>query len=192
MTVDRHGQQMTDTGVEAAGHLERALDALLFFRPEVVRECAAAVAAAPGSPLAQVFAAYLGLLGTEERDAAAAHEKFGRFRAGLDRASVTPRALAHVDAVSAWLAGDLHEAGRVLGEVSVACPRDALALMVGHQLDFLTGDAVRLRDRVGGVLSAWDEEDPHHGPLLGMYAFGLEEAGHYDRSEVVGLAAVAA
>lgn len=192
MTTDRHGHPMTDTGEEAARHLEDALDALLFFRPEVVEHAVAAVRAAPDSPTANVFSAYLGLLGTEPEDAAKASERFERFRAQLDRASATPRERAHVDAVSAWLAGDIHQAGRVLGDVVVAHPHDALALAVGHQIDFFTGDAARLRDRVGGVLSAWDDDDPHHGPLLGMYAFGLEEAGHYDRSEQVGLAAVAA
>ncbi|WTW93012.1 tetratricopeptide repeat protein [Streptomycetaceae bacterium NBC_01309] len=192
MTADRHGQPMTETGDEAAEHLERALDALVFFRPEVGRETSAAVAAAPRSPLAQVFSAYLGLLGTEESDAAEARERFGRFRADLDRAAATPRELAHVDAASAWLDGDLRTAGRVLGDLVVAHPHDLLALSVGHQIDFFTGDAGRLRDRVGGVLSAWDEHDPHHGTLLGMYAFGLEESGHYDRSEQVGLAAVEA
>ena len=53
------------------------------------------------------------------------------------------------------------------------------------------GTPQRLRDRVGGALHAWDEDDPHHGPLLGMYAFGLEESGHYERAEEVGLAALA-
>lgn len=192
MTADRHGHAMTDTGEEAAGHLERAWDALLFFRPAMVEASAAAVGAAPRSPLAQSLAAYLGLLGTEEKEAAEARAKFDRFRSAFDRTAATPRERAHVDAASAWLAGDIHQAGRVLGELTVAYPRDVMALAVGHQIDFFTGDAVRLRDRVGGALSAWDPADPHYGPLTGMYAFGLEESGHYDRSEEVGLAAVAA
>ena len=42
MTTDRHGHRMTDTGAEALEHYERALDDLLFFRPDVARHAQAA------------------------------------------------------------------------------------------------------------------------------------------------------
>lgn len=182
---------MTDTGAEALTHYEQALDDLLFFRPRIMETVRSVLAAAPQSVLGQTLAAYLGVLGTEERDAVAAREGFLRFRSGLDPERLTSRERMHLAAATAWLDGDIHGAGRILGDISIAFPRDALALFAGHQRDFLTGDAQRLRDRVGGALDAWDEDDPHHGPLLGMYAFGLEESGHYEHAEEVGLAALA-
>ncbi|MGW7486575.1 tetratricopeptide repeat protein [Streptomyces sp. NPDC054786] len=191
MTADRHGHPMSDTGAEALGHYEQALDDLLFFRPRIAETSQAVLAASPRSVMGQTLAAYLGVLGTEEKDAAAARDRFVRFRSGLDTERLTPRERMHVAAATAWLDGDLHGAGRTLGDLTVAFPRDVLALFAGHQRDFLTGDAQRLRDRVGGALDVWDEDDPHHGPLLGMYAFGLEESGHYERAEEVGLAALA-
>ncbi|MFG2827480.1 tetratricopeptide repeat protein [Streptomyces sp. NPDC048434] len=191
MTADRHGHPMSDTGAEALGHYEQALDDLLFFRPRIAETSQAVLAASPRSVMGQALAAYLGVLGTEEKDAAAARDRFVRFRSGLDTERLTPRERMHVAAATAWLDGDLHGAGRTLGDLTVAFPRDVLALFAGHQRDFLTGDAQRLRDRVGGALDVWDEDDPHHGPLLGMYAFGLEESGHYERAEEVGLAALA-
>lgn len=190
MTADRHGHRMSGTGAEALAHYEQALDDLLFFRASVADEARSALAAAPRSPMAHALAAYLGVLGTEEKDAAAAREVFTRFRATVDEDSLTPRERMHLAAAAVWLDGDMGGAGRILGDLSVAHPRDALALFAGHQHDFLTGDAQRLRDRVGGALGAWDADDPHHGPLLGMYAFGLEESGHYERAEEVGLAAL--
>ncbi|MFI6977843.1 tetratricopeptide repeat protein [Embleya sp. NPDC050154] len=189
-TVDRHGLELSGMGPEAVRHYERALDALLFFRPEVSTEVEAALLADPNAPMANVFAAYLGLLGTESVDAAAANERYAAFVPTPTR--VGAREVAHMRAAEAWLAGDIHRAGDILHELVVAYPRDALALLVGHQIDFLTGDALRLRDRVGGALSAWDRDDPHYGPVLGMAAFGLEETGHYARSEEAGSAAVAA
>lgn len=190
MEMDRHAHVLSGTSDEAARHYERALDALLFFRAEVADEAQAMVAASPGSAMAHVFGAYLGLLGTEEKDAADARRSFSAFRASVDPAGLSPRESMHAAAAEKWLDGDMSRAGEILGEISTEFPRDALALAVGHQIDFFTGDAQRLRDRIGGALSAWDHDDPHFGPLLGMYAFGLEETGHYGHAEEIGLQAV--
>ncbi|MFI5801969.1 tetratricopeptide repeat protein [Streptomyces sp. NPDC051561] len=190
MTVDRHQLTMSGTGRDGVQHYEDALDALLFFRPEVVDRAADVLRVSPDAPLGHALHAYLAVLGTEERDTAAARAPFARFRGALDETRITPRERLHLAAAGACLDGDLHGAARLLDELSVGWPRDALALLAGHQLDFLTGDAGRLRDRIGGALSAWDQEDPHYGPLRGMYAFGLEESGHYEQAQEAGLDAL--
>ncbi|MFK4069772.1 tetratricopeptide repeat protein [Streptomyces sp. NPDC029674] len=190
MADDRHGHPMSRTSTEAVDHYEQALEHLLLFRPEVADASRRMLAAAPRSVMGHVLAAHLGLLGTEEKDAADARAAFERFTEHVHRGETTPRERMHVAAATSWLRGDIHHAGRVLGEISVEYPRDVLALAVGHQIDFFTGDAPRLRDRIGGALSAWDTADPHYGPVLGMYAFGLEEAGHYEQARDTGLAAL--
>ncbi|MGN9842100.1 tetratricopeptide repeat protein [Nonomuraea sp. H19] len=190
MTHDQHGLAMTGAGAAAARHYDRAIDELLHLRVEVDAEANAALAESPDFPMGNVLMAYLGLLTTEAEDARAARVRFGAFRGRIDESSLLPRERAHLAAVQALLDGDFLTCGRLLGEIAVAHPRDALALAAGHQIDFFTGDARSLRDRIGGALNAWREEDPHFGHVLGMYAFGLEEAGHYDRSEEVGLRAV--
>ncbi|HEY9367744.1 tetratricopeptide repeat protein [Streptomyces sp.] len=190
MANDRYGHDLYNGTSEAAAHLDRAVEDLLFFRPEVVGAVDDLLQVAPVSPVAQAFAAYLGVLGTEPADAAAARRRFDGFAAGLDLTRLPPRDRLHVAAAASLLAGDLRRGSVLLEELTMAYPRDALALFVGHQLDFLTGDALRLRDRIGGVLSAWEADDPHRGPLLGMYAFGLEESGHYTHARETGSAAV--
>ncbi|MDV5143963.1 tetratricopeptide repeat protein [Streptomyces sp. SBC-4] len=190
MVTDQYGNPLHECTQETAAHLDRAVDSLLHFSPEVEQAVDDALESAPTSPLAHSFAAYLGALGTEQGDALAARRRFDRYAAGVDVSSLPVRERLHVAAAGAWLAGDLLRAGGLLEELSLVCPRDALALAVGHQLDFFTGDSVRLRDRIGGALSAWDAADPHRGLVLGMYAFGLEESGHYRLAEEAGLAAV--
>ncbi|MFI8930553.1 tetratricopeptide repeat protein [Streptomyces sp. NPDC053474] len=183
---------MTDTGAAAVRHYERALEDLLFFREEVSGQAGAVLKASPRCALGHVLRAYLGLLGTEEKDAAQAAEAFTAFRREVPLEGLSVREQMHVQAAACWLGGDLHRAGRLLGDLVVAHPHDVLALAVGHQIDFFTGNAVLLRDRIGGALAAWDREDPHYGLLQGMYAFGLEECGHYALAEQVGLEAVEA
>src|SRR5262249_44687508 len=86
--------------------------------------------------------------------------------------------------------GRWRAAARALEDVSVAAPRDALALQVGHQLDFFTGEARMLRDRIARALPAWNERLPGFHALLGMHAFGLEECADYARAEAQGRCAV--
>jgi tetratricopeptide (TPR) repeat protein len=189
MATDQHGLELTG-GATAVAHYDRAIHELLHFRPEVVDEARAAVTDEPGFPLGNLLRTYLRLLSSDPEDAAGARVRFDELRSRVELVRLLPRERAHVDAVTAWVAGDLRRAGRILRDITTEYPRDALALAAGHQIDFFTADATTMRDRVGGALTAWHEGDAHYGTMLGMYAFGLEEAGHYDRSEDVGRRAV--
>ena len=190
MGEDAQGLEVSSTSGTSLARYDAAIRELFFFREGVVAQTAAALAEDPLAPMPNVLAAYLALLGTEPADVAAAGQRFARFLDGTGGRALLPREQAHVDTVRVWLAGDIHGAGARLAALTVACPRDALALFTGHQIDFFTGDARSLRDRIGGALSAWRPDDPYYGHLLGMYGFGLEEAGHYDRSEHIALQSV--
>ncbi|MFF3439999.1 tetratricopeptide repeat protein [Streptosporangium sp. NPDC002721] len=190
MHADEHGLPVSAAGATAVRHYDDAIHELLHFRAAVDERTAAALAEDPDLPLANALSAYLGLLTTEPAETRNAGERFRAYLRRTDISRLLPRERAHVEAVGALLRGDLLTGGAVLARITEEHPRDALALIVGHQIDFFTGDARSLRDRVGGALTAWHEDDRHHGHLLGMYAFGLEEAGHYDRAEDVGLRAV--
>ena len=190
MVTDQHGLATSTADVESVRQYDAAIDHLLHFRPAVMGALAASLDSDPSSAISQVLQVYLGLLGTEPDDAKAARSTFEAWRTEYGATSLTPREQQHVAAAQDWLDGNMAAAGSRLRLLTGEFPRDALALIAGHQIDFFSGDATSLRDRVGGALSAWSEDDSHYGHLLGMYAFGLEEAGHYDRSEDVGLRAV--
>src|SRR5690606_40214588 len=95
-----------------------------------------------------------------------------------------------VAAVGHIVRGEFKAAGRILQDVSVAQPRDGLALQAGQLIDFLVGDSRMLRDRIARALPDWSPSQPDYHAVLGLLAFGLEETGHYARAEAAGRKAV--
>jgi hypothetical protein len=186
-TTDRLGHPLTTGHPSSAERYDQAVAALLRFGNGVAEAWDATVVDDPGFALGQIGRAYLRCLSSERLDAADAGKILDELGA---RDGLTDRERRHLAAARAYAAGDLHGAREELALLSVSYPRDALALAVGHQLDFFCGDALTLRDRVGRVLLAWDAADPDYGFVLGMYAFGLEECGLYPQAEETGLAAL--
>jgi hypothetical protein len=190
MAVDGRGLEMTGSAAAVAAY-DRAIDHLIRFRPEVM-DVSAEAAEDWGCVLAGVLGAYLVLMSTEAGAVAGAGQALAAAPAsdGPAAASLLPRERAHLAAARRWAAGDMTGAGALLAEISVRWPRDLMALAVGHQVDFFTGDAVNLRDRIGRALGAWHDDDRQAGFLHGMYAFGLEECNLYGQSADVGQRAV--
>nr|WP_287246718.1 tetratricopeptide repeat protein [Mesorhizobium sp.] len=145
-----------------------------------------AIAEDPGFVMAHVFKGYLFGLATE-REAAAVAKTCHETALPL---AATPREQAHVAALGHLAAGRWHEAARLLEDIAIEFPLDALALQSGHQIDFFTGNARMLRDRIGRALPSWQSGMPGYHAILGMQAFGLEEMGDYARAEKLGRMAV--
>jgi len=88
----------------------------------------------------------------------------------------------HAAAARFWLDGDVVHAALGYEDLLRDYPRDRLALLVAHSLDFRLGRCDMLRDRVARILPHWDARDAEYGYVLGMHAFALEETGNYDRA----------
>ena len=183
---DSLGLELTGATSAALEHYERSLHELQCFIGDPVGSVEQAIAAAPGFVMAHVLKGYLYGLATEREATAAAAETC----ATAQKLGGTSRETAHVAALGKLVAGGWHEAGATLEDISIAYPRDALALQAGHQIDFFTGNARMLRDRIARALPEWSEGMPGHHALLGMHAFGLEETGDYARAEAAGRRAV--
>jgi hypothetical protein len=110
--------------------------------------------------------------------------------ATLDSLALNDREAAHAAAVKAWLEGRWHTASQALDTLLIQWPTDMLALVMGHLIDFFTGNAHNLRDRVGRSLPSFDSDDPRASFAKGLQAFGFEESGDYVRAEVAGLEAL--
>ena len=190
MLADTQGNQTSTSSQEAVQWLEDALDCFLHFRGSILEGIVGALAADPDFALAHALDGYLGVLATEPQDAARARERFDVFVSRLNPTRLLERERMHLKAADTLLNGDFHTAGAILEEITTQYPRDLLALAVGHQLDFFTGNSRMLRDRIGAVMHAWTPSDTNYANLMGMLAFGLEEMHQHDRAFEVGLEAV--
>nr|WP_246682671.1 hypothetical protein [Mesorhizobium sp. B3-2-1] len=173
----------TQGGLSSYG---RAVHELQCFIGDPVNSVDRAIAQDPGFVMAHVFKGYLFGLATEPEATAVAracHE------AALPLAA-TPRERAHVSALGHLANGRWHQASDILRDIAIDFPLDAVALQVGHQVDFFTGNARMLRDHIARALPSWRTDMPGYHAILGMQAFGLEEMGEYAQAERLGRSAV--
>ncbi len=184
---DAHGNPVVGDAAAVEAY-DRAADAFVRFSPEVVPAMVALTRDHPDFAMGHVLSGFVALTSTDAPDVPRARRAVEQIEAiDLDG---DERALAHRDALAAWAGGDWRGAARRLDDLLLRWPADLLALQVGHGLDFYLGDAANLRDRVGRSLHAFDPAHPHQAFVRGMFAFGLEESGHYEQARSQGLAAL--
>ncbi|MCE9657578.1 MAG: hypothetical protein K8R60_03395 [Burkholderiales bacterium] len=186
--VDARGCAISGATPAAADGFERALAALLAWRTGAEEQIAATLQEAPRFVMAHVLQAWLLACSRDPHRVAAAGASFARATA----LAANERERAHLAALAAVLADNYELAKARLGTLLGQEPRDPLALHAAHSFDYVTGDTLRLRDRVAAVLPAWSGDLPGHHALLAMHAFGLEECGEHAHAEQVAHAALAA
>ena len=184
--VDGAGYPVTGATAESLTGLEQAEAQLRCLIEDPVATLNEALALAPGMAMGHLMLGWLHLLGTEADAVAVARSSAEAARPLVG----TARERQHLAALDALVDGRWHRASQLLEDLTIAWPHDALALQVGHQIDFFTGSARLLRDRIARALPLWDQGRPGYHALLGMYAFGLEENGQYDAALQAGERAV--
>jgi len=184
--TDLQGNTLSGAGGDSLVHYETALHGLRCFIGDPVGEAEAAIRLDPDFVMAHVFKGYVYALSTEASAMPVAKACFEAAAA----LPATAREKAHIAALGHLASGRWQAAGQVLEDIAIEHPRDALALQAGHQVDYFTGNARMLRDRIARALPAWDAAMPGYHAVLGMHAFGLEETGDYARAEAQGRRAV--
>jgi hypothetical protein len=179
MTTNSLDLALSGADQASLAQFEAALADLQCYRNDPVAGAEAALALSPDFTMAHVLRAWLHLLGTEPAGLAIARESL----AAAAALPCTTREQGHIAALGHLVEGRWHEAGRVLEDVTIETPRDALALLAGHQIDFFTGHSRMLRDRIARALPAWSPGMSGYHSVVGMHAFGLEETGDYAAAE---------
>lgn len=186
MATDRHGLNLTGASGRAAELYQRAIDAFHCYAGQPFKLLNQATDDSPGFVMAYLTKAYLTAIGSDTSTRRLATTAFAAAR-GLP---ADAREAAHRMAVEHLLNDRIRAAGRILEDISIAHPRDTLALQAGQTIDFMTGDSRMLRDRIGRVLPAWSEGMDGYHAILAMHAFGLEETGSYAQAERAGRRAI--
>jgi hypothetical protein len=183
---DSLGNQYSGASSAGLEHFEHGLRLLQCYIGDPLSTADGAISEAPEMTMAHVLRAWLLLLSTE----AAALPIARRSWEAASKLPANERERGHLAAIHHLIEGRWHDAARTLEDVTIVHPRDALGLLVGHQLDFFTGQSRMLRDRIARALPAWHERLPGYHSLLGMHAFGLEECADYAQAESAGRRAV--
>ena len=189
MATDKLGLEFTAALPETVGAFNDAMDDYMLFSGEPVGNLLATAEVDPDFAMGYCLTGCLRLFG----GVSAAHPRINlELRAARARRSrVSAREQAHIDAFECAAGGEMSGAGQMWDGILADFPHDMMAAKCAHEAYYLVGEAERMRQSVQNILPAWDEGVPYYGYLLGMGAFGLEEAGDYAKAEDMGRQAFA-
>jgi len=188
LSHDHHGNALSGASHSTAEAYSQAVSLFSLYSGDPVGAADAIIREQPDCVMAHALQAWLYLLGTDPAGIPVARHTIEQAKA----LPATERERGHLAALSHLAEGRWYDASRVIEDVAIENPRDLLALIAGHQLDFFTGNARLLRNRISRALPAWSPDMASHHALLGMHAFGLEENGEYALAEKQGRAALEA
>jgi tetratricopeptide (TPR) repeat protein len=179
--TDRFGAPVSHGNQAEIDTLNGAAVQMLRYAPDPTGMASALLESAPDFVMARCFLARAYLTASDKRRRPLLVEQYDELTKRAHLAN--DREAGHIEALGLWLKGDFLGASHKYGEVLGRYPRDLIALQYGHQTDFLLGQATSTRDRPARALPHWSEADEDYSYVLGMRAFGLEEAGHYAEAE---------
>jgi len=187
MPHDLHDLPIT-TSPEAGAAFDRTVLAYLKYRFDTPEHLKRTLAADPEFALAHCLKGYFAMLAYNQASVPRAVEAARAAR--THGAHATARERAHVEALDAWIAGDLDRMLAVWEQILAEYPTDVLALRLAHFNNFWLGRPRDMAASVERVLPKWGRDLAGYGTLLSCRAFALEECGDYAGAEPAGRAAI--
>jgi tetratricopeptide (TPR) repeat protein len=184
MRKDLHGLAISTASDEASAAFERTVMAYLKYRADTPEHLERALAADPDFALANCLQGYFAMTSFKQANVAMAQQAARKARARAAKA--TARERAHVDALDAWIAGDLDRTLSIWKQILGEHPRDVLAFRLAHFVNFWLGRPQAMRASAEGVRPHWGRELPGYGTLMSCLCFAREECGDYASAEPAG------
>jgi tetratricopeptide (TPR) repeat protein len=188
MQHDSHGLTISTSSAEAAAAFHRCVESYLKARVDLRDHLAAMLKADPEFGFAQCLKGYFVMLLDKQAAVPVAAEAAKAARNLIGPA--TQRERMHVDALDAWVAGDLRRALAVWEEILLTHPTDVLAFRFAHYKYFWTGRRHDMLASVERIAPKWGRELSGYGPMQGCLCFAHEECGNYDEAERAGRLAI--
>ena len=189
MSKDSRGMPVTGADAFALARYEVALEQFQGYVGDPLATIDEALQSSPSFIAGHLLKALVLYTLAERKFVPLANEALEAARLHDSRANDRERGL--IAATGLLVNGEWHAGCAAIDRVLASYPRDALALQVGHLMDFFRGDALNLRNRISRVLPYWDKSVPGYSYVLGMHAFGLEEMNQYPEAEATALRALA-
>ena len=184
MLRDQHGLTISTSSPEGAAGFERTLRAYLKYRADAPQHLAQTLAADPELGLAHCLGGYFAMLSYRLANVPVAVEAARTARAMTLNA--TARERAHVDALDAWIAGDIDRSLAIWNGIVAQHPMDLLAFRLAHFNNFWLGRPEAMRASAEQVLPKWDRDLPGYGTILSCRSFANEECGNHTVAERTG------
>jgi tetratricopeptide (TPR) repeat protein len=188
MRKDAHGLSISTSSAEAAAAFDRTIAGYLKARLDTRDHLTGLLQADPEFALAYCLKGYLAMLLYKQAALPAAAEAARTARRLTAKA--TAREQMHVDALDAWVAGDLDRLLAIWEAILAEHPTDVLAFRLAHFKYFWTGRACDMLASVERIAPKWGRELPGYGTMLGCRCFALEECGDYAAAEPAGREAI--
>jgi hypothetical protein len=188
MLQDQHGLAISTLSTEAAASFDRTILGYLKFRADTPQHLARTLAADPEFGLAHCLAGYFTMLSYKLANVPVAAEAARTARAMTIKA--TARERAHVEALDAWIAGDIDRTLTIWDDIVTEHPMDVLAFRLAHSNNFWLGRREAMRASVEQVFPNWEPDMPGYGTILSCRCFANEECGNYAAAEPSGRTAL--
>jgi tetratricopeptide (TPR) repeat protein len=187
---DQRGISYTAANQTAVEHFDATMTEYVHFGTETGTKLKQTLAADPDFAMAHVLRGCFMQLFCIPALTEKAKQSLAKARDAGQSSGIDERERRHIEALNAWLQGDMGGALDHWEAILLDHPLDMLAIKLSQFVSFYLGDSRKLRDSIARILYAWDENVPGHPNVLGMYAFGLEESGDYAAAERNGKLAV--
>jgi len=188
MLKDARGLPLSTTVPAATEALDHLVTGYLRYRADLPARLQALLAADPDFALAHCIQGYFNMLAYKQ---AAVPAALACARTARSLAShATAREIAHIDALGAWIDGELDRAIALWEAILRDHPHDVLAFRLAHFINFWLGRPQDMAASVERVIPAWSEAIPGYSSMLACRCFAQEEAGNYLAAEPSGRRAI--